>query len=105
MRHQDLLAKVLTLARQQRPPVMAYSVPDSRRATAIGFPDLVLCGQYAAMFAELKVPPDDLSSTQVVWKYRLMGAGERYAIWTPKDLKSGEISKALALLNSREAAR
>lgn len=105
MNHAQFMDKVLLLARQQRPPVMAYSVPDSRRATSKGFPDLVIVGMYAAMFAELKVPPDDLSPGQVVWKYKLQSAGEWYAVWTPKELESGEIGKALALLNNREAAR
>jgi VRR-NUC domain len=77
---------------------LAYSIPDSRRATSNGFPDLVLCNilsQQASgivtqelIFAELKSECGRLRPEQIVWITALRAAGQEVYIWRPRDLES-----------------
>ena len=55
---------------------LCYSIPDSRRASSAGFPDLVLAHQARRMliFAELKTEKGNLRREQKIWLDALAAA-------------------------------
>lgn len=65
---------------------LAYSIPDSRRATCKGFPDLVLLHPQAhrCLARELKVN-GRLSHEQEVWLNGLTLCGIDADVWRPSD--------------------
>ena len=74
----------------------AYHVPDSRRVTERGFPDLTMINekQCRLLFAELKSATGRLTSEQKLWLRVLDSAGVETAVWRPADL-TGEIPRRL----------
>jgi hypothetical protein len=89
----QLLAEVLGICRELN--ILASHSYDSRRDYGRGFPDLVMAGRYAVLFAELKALGGTFSSEQIDWKYRLVACGASYVVWTPRDLESGVIEATL----------
>jgi hypothetical protein len=68
-----------------------------RRGHLRGFPDLQLVGT-GMMFRELKTANGawrGLRPHQTDWKYWLLAAGQDWAIWSPRDLVSGQIDAEL----------
>ncbi len=75
---------------------------DSRRNYA-GFPDTVIVGT-SVLWAELKRQRgSNLRPAQVVWRDRLLAAGEQYRLWRPTDWLTGAIARDLTAL--RRVAR
>lgn len=64
-----------------------YSVPDSRRSTEKGYPDLTLWHptHKRFMFAELKRDIGKLRPEQAVVIAELVGCGHTVFVWRPKD--------------------
>lgn len=89
----ELLTQVLNLC--DKYDLRVYHSPDSRRSVGNGFPDLVICGHQHVLFAELKGPVATLRSEQVVWHYRLTGAGAWWRLWRPADYEAGTIGNTL----------
>ena len=75
----------------------AYHVPDSRRVTSPGFPDLVLAhpSRGRLVFAELKTNKGRLSEHQRQWLWALENAGAEVHVWRPVDWE-GSITAVLA---------
>ncbi len=70
---------------------------DSRRNYA-GFPDTVIVGT-SVLWAELKRERGaDLRPAQVVWRDRLIAAGQQYRLWRPTDWLTGAIARDLTAL-------
>lgn len=86
MTEADLQKAVLDLAR--RYGWVTYHVPDSRRVTARGCPDLIMINELQArvMFAELKTATGKLRPEQVFWIGVLEAAGIEVHVWRPGDL-------------------
>jgi hypothetical protein len=82
----ELQRAVMDLAR--RYGWVTYHVPDSRRVTARGCPDLILINETQArmMFAELKTSKGKLRPEQVFWIGVLRSAGTEVHVWRPEDL-------------------
>lgn len=80
-------ARVLELARLHG--WVAYHVPDSRRCTSAGFPDLVLawaCGPRTRLLvAELKVGENKTTPEQGEWLWIFRNEGVPTYIWRPDD--------------------
>lgn len=76
---------------------IAYHVPDSRRVTAKGCPDLILIHerQKRLLFAELKTATGRLTEDQKTWLRILDSAGTETAVWRPADLMQ-EIPRRLS---------
>jgi len=72
-----------------------YYVPDSRRASVRGWPDLVILGR-RVLFRELKTEYGVVSAEQYEIGAKLLWAGQSWAIWRPHDLRSGRILRQLA---------
>jgi hypothetical protein len=64
-----------------------YAIPDSRRATIAGFPDLTLwhVGQSRIVFAELKREKGRLSESQKIVLSELGTLGVEVYVWRPSD--------------------
>jgi hypothetical protein len=73
---------------------------DPKRDIGTGFPDLVICGMNGHVFVELKTNSGQLRTNQVRWRNRLTYANAPYALWTPRQLDSGEIRRTLVSLGS-----
>ena len=65
--------------------------PDSRRATAAGWPDHFLMGMHGFMAREVKGDGDNLSADQKVVRYLMTANGIDWDVWTKTDLASGRI--------------
>lgn len=65
-----------------------FHVPDSRRVTERGMPDLTMIheGQRRLVFAELKSAVGRLRPEQEVWLRVLREAGAEVHVWRPADL-------------------
>jgi VRR-NUC domain len=63
-----------------------FSVPDSRRVTSSGFPDLTLMHPTKGwvVFAELKIDGGRFSKRQRIWLDGLMDAGQHVYEWFPR---------------------
>ena len=79
-----------------------YSVPDSRRVSLSGYPDLTMwhVAQKHLIFAELKREKGKLSESQKVVLAELETLGVEVCVWRPSDwdtilelLKGGHVSK------------
>ena len=79
-----------------------YSVPDSRRVSLSGYPDLTMwhVAQKRLIFAELKREKGKLSESQKVVLAELETLGVEVYVWRPSDwdtilelLKGGHVSK------------
>ena len=68
---------------------LVYHVPDSRRATARGCPDLICLNESQArvMFAELKTEKGKIRPEQTFWIGVLKAAGIEVHVWRPSDLQ------------------
>lgn len=86
MTEAEFQAAVVDLAR--RLGWVVYHVPDSRRVTARGCPDLVMIHerQRRLIFAELKSAKGRLSEEQALWLRVLKTAGVEAYLWRPTDL-------------------
>lgn len=62
---------------------------DSRK-TKSGWPDLVIAGPGAVIFAELKKQNGRVSASQQEWLDKLSGAGARVYVWRPSDWEQVE---------------
>lgn len=87
MSESDLQASVMDLSR--RLGWIVYHIPDSRRATARGVPDLIMINeaQSRVLFAELKTTSGKLRPEQMFWLHVLKNAGVETAVWRPEDLQ------------------
>lgn len=67
---------------------VTFHVPDSRRVTARGCPDLIMINelQSRVMFAELKTAKGRLRPEQVFWIGVLEAANIEVHVWRPSDL-------------------
>ncbi len=67
---------------------LVYSVPDSRRATAAGYPDLTLCKpshpRHPVIVAELKRAGQKPRASQRDWLWCFAAAGVPAFCWTPE---------------------
>ena len=79
-----------------------YSVPDSRRVSLSGYPDLTMwhVGQGRLAFAELKREKGKVSESQKIVLSELSTLGVEVYLWRPSDwdsileiLKGGHVSK------------
>lgn len=57
------------------------------KADGKGFPDLVMVRE-RIVYAELKMPGNDLSPEQSKWQAKILGAGGEFYVWRPADLDS-----------------
>ena len=73
-----------------------YSIPDSRRATSAGYPDLTLARPGRLVFAELKAHRGRLSPAQYDWLGTLKSAGAEVYVWKPEQWLDGTIERTLA---------
>ncbi len=80
----EFLAVVVQIA--ERNGWEAYHVPDSRRVTASGFPDLVLMRGSVVIVAELKKRGEVPRPEQWAWLRAFEACGVRAFFWTPDDL-------------------
>lgn len=78
-----------------------YHAPDSRRASGAGMPDWVIVGRRRVLWRELKTDDGRLSSAQTRVRYALVAAGQDWAIWRPRDYRSGLIFSELAAVARR----
>jgi hypothetical protein len=64
-----------------------YHVPDSRRVTSAGYPDLTLIhpGSASLLFVELKTERGKLRPEQRLWLETLRAAGVDVRVWKPHD--------------------
>jgi hypothetical protein len=71
--------------------------PDSRRATAAGWPDLAMLHVETGVlaFAELKTATGRLSAEQVVVLEALRRGGQHAYVWRPADLADGTVDRVL----------
>jgi hypothetical protein len=90
----ELSARVLQLIKEMQ--LLVHRVPDSRRVAA-GWPDLTIVGR-AVLFRELKNGRGTLSPEQVRARDYLRWARADWAIWQPRDLRSGRIESELEAL-------
>lgn len=83
----------------------AYSVPDSRRASEKGFPDLTLWHPNLKIFlmAELKRDKGVLRPEQVIVHEELRGCGINVFVWRPENWD--DITKILELPRSAKRKR
>lgn len=64
-----------------------YAIPDSRRATSSGYPDVTCAHRAHGVFwAELKTQRGKPSPAQVHWLALLRHAGQRAYLWRPSDM-------------------
>lgn len=102
MTEDQLLGKVLGLAADRS--VLALHVPDGlvRQLGPAwrGWPDLILIGEYRVAWAELKADGRAglLRPSQRQFARRLAMAGQVAYQWSPADLRSGAIGRALDAL-------
>jgi hypothetical protein len=90
------LAQVKTLAKQHG--WLVYHTHDSRRSDE-GFPDMVMVGPDAVIFAELKTTTGKLTAHQALWLELLRHTGRVEAyLWRPQDWPV--IQARLACLNA-----
>lgn len=89
MTHAELQKSITDLA--ERLGIWWWHDNDSLRNKA-GLPDLYLVGNHpradglpAAMWREVKVPPDDLKPKQREFGERALAAGVDWGVWTPAD--------------------
>jgi hypothetical protein len=100
MTHEELMSAI-TCGTRQRPGLCAlmglwwHHEQDSRRSTA-GWVDLVILGSRGAIFAEVKVPGDQVRPAQRHVAGLLVQAALNYQLWTPADLRSGRIQISLS---------
>ena len=66
---------------------LVYSIPDSRRCTSAGFPDLVLARNNTILFRELKTDKGRISKDQRKWIEIMKNAGLSIEIWRPQQIK------------------
>lgn len=77
--------------------LLVFHAWDSRHSGA-GFPDLVIVGS-AVVWAELKTMTGQLRPAQIIWRDRLLEAGEQWFLWRPSHLASGEIARTLTQIS------
>lgn len=107
MIEEELLNGVLELARLRRVTAAHFRPARTKDGwrTAVkgdgkGFPDLVLVGGWVK-YRELKTDRGDLTREQRMWGDVLLAAGADWAVWRPRDLRSGLIAAELQALARR----
>lgn len=75
---------------------LVYSIPDSRRATAKGYPDLTLVHSKTGrvLFREMKTDSGRITPEQHLW-LRLLSLQGDAGVWRTQDLLSGSIKSVL----------
>jgi hypothetical protein len=97
MTEAELVTEIGKLCDQ--PWLIWHHCPDSRRCAGVaGMPDLFIAGRAGCLWVELKQPGRKLRPEQTVWRYMLTAAGQRYVIWTERDLDNGAVRSALEAL-------
>ena len=102
MSEDDLLVSV-TCGTRAKPGLckllglLYFHVHDSRRSPS-GFPDLLIAGPGAILFAELKTQRGRVSPAQKEWIAALESAGQSVFLWRPVNFLSGEIQRELAAI-------
>ena len=83
-----------------------YHVPDSRRVTARGVPDLLMINerQSRTLFAELKTRTGKLRPEQDTWLRVLAASGIETAVWRPADLPE-EVPRRLSWAGAKIPAK
>ena len=76
--------------------LFGFHAYDSRRS-APGWPDWVIVGS-RLLFRELKSDAGDLTRDQRRVRNLLVTAGADWAVWTPRDLRSGRIARELTAI-------
>lgn len=94
MTEAQLLEAVRELARWHR--WLTYHTYRSTRSEP-GWPDLVLAHPASGrlMIVELKTDRGSLTRPQLDWLTALKACGVDVRVWRPRDLRSGEIARAL----------
>jgi hypothetical protein len=82
----------------------AYHAHDARRSWGPGFPDLVIVGRAGTIWRECKTEHGSVTPEQRQWGEALQAAGQRWAVWRPRMLLSGQIGRELADLAAIQAA-
>lgn len=90
MTEKQFQAQVVKIAQLNK--WLVYHTYDSRRSEP-GFPDLVMVGKGAVIFAELKVGINTLTSVQIEWGDALLQAGANWFVWYPEQMQ--EITEIL----------
>jgi hypothetical protein len=89
-KHDQIIAAVTGMCHQRGFSV--HYCGSSIYCAGKGFPDLFICGNAYALFAEIKVDQfSKVSSDQTTWGHKLQAAGEQYRRWYVADLESGLI--------------
>lgn len=81
--------------------LFGYHAPDSRRATGAGMTDWVIIGR-RVLWREDKTDDGRLSSAQTRVRYALVAAGQDWAIWRPRDYRSGRIWAELSAISRHD---
>jgi hypothetical protein len=76
--------------------LLAYHAHDARRSWGPGFPDLVIVGRGGIIWRECKTESGSLSPEQRQWADALQAAGQRWSVWRPRHLLSGQVARELA---------
>jgi hypothetical protein len=84
--------------------LLAFHATDSRRSWGRGYPDLTITGRGGTIFRECKTGSGSLSAEQRQWGQALQASGERWSVWRPRHLVSGQIGRELADLAALQGA-
>jgi hypothetical protein len=74
----------------------AFHARDSRGCWGPGFSDLLIVGRAGCIYRECKTEHGSLTPEQHQWGEALKAAGQRWGVWRPKHLLSGQIGRELA---------
>lgn len=97
MTGEQLLAEVCAWLAETYPVgVKWFHSADPVKDRQPGFPDLVMAGNNGVLFAECKGSSEELSTEQMMWKWKLLAAGQLWHLWRPPDWDSGEIRRQIS---------
>ena len=84
MTGEELLAKIIAML-GTHPSLKWFHSYDPRRDKQRGYPDLTIAGPRGVLWAEVKGAAEELSSSQVDWKWILLASGQAWRIWRTCD--------------------
>jgi hypothetical protein len=96
MEHDQVIALAIAAARARQLYVAHW--PDSRRAAAPGWPDLIIIGAGGMIFREVKTGRARPSPEQIAVAYMLAALGHDWRVWDELDWFSGQIENELDAL-------